>query len=204
MKIEMWDMQGSFSYGKKLLQFRLMRMIVAGVFLALSLSGQQVVSLQTSGDTAVLTLRVKPTNFVTVSGAPYSGKRVTTGVQTRPDGNRVDENRTVVFYRDSAGRNRTERPVSIPGSPVVITIMDPTVGCEYVLDPGNMTAHKLLGVEVRTRPASEVEAMEQTGEQLSSGAGNPAGDTTARTRTENLGTQTMQGMLVRGSRTTTT
>src|ERR1700689_4427979 len=102
-----------------------MRILIAGAFLALSLQGQQVVSLQTSGDAAIVTIRVKPTNFVTISGAPYSAKRITTGVQTRPDGNRVDENRTVLFYRDSAGRNRTERPVSIPGSPVEIMIMDP-------------------------------------------------------------------------------
>jgi len=184
-----------------------MRTLFACAFLALvSGQAQQVVSLQTSGDTAILTIRVKPANFVTVSGAPYSAKRITTGVQIRPDGNRVDENRTVLFYRDSAGRNRTEWPVSIPGSPIEIMIMDPTLGCEYVLDPGTKTAHKLVGVQVATRPASEALAMDvqERASETQAAPGNPGSDRSARTQTENLGTQTMQGLEVRGSRTTTT
>ncbi len=179
-----------------------MRTLIACAFFALTAQAQQVLSLQTSGDTAIVTIRVSPANFVTVSGAPYSAKRVTTGVQTRPDGNRVDENRTVVFYRDSAGRNRTERPVSVPGSPILITIMDPTLGSEYLLDPGNKTAHKLIGVQVRTMPSAEAARMNV--EEQSAVSPLPAASQSIHTQTENLGTKTMQGLEVHGTRTTTT
>lgn len=180
-----------------------MRLLIAGVLIAIPALGQQMISMRTSGDAAILTIRVNRTNYRTISGAPYSAKRITTGMQTRPDGNKVAENRTVLFYRDSAGRNRTERPVSIPGSPVMITIMDPTLGCEYVLDAGNKTAHKLIGVQVTTIATSELEKGGGHGDEAE-GAPTTAPPGTARVQTENLGTQVLQGLEVHGSRTTTT
>ncbi|HEY3825287.1 MAG TPA: hypothetical protein VGL82_12060 [Bryobacteraceae bacterium] len=49
-----------------------MKLLIAGALLAISGYAQQMVSMRTSGDTAILTIRVDPRNFVTVSGAPDS------------------------------------------------------------------------------------------------------------------------------------
>lgn len=179
-----------------------MRLLTAGLLLSLTASAQQMISMRASGDMDILTIRVNPTNFVTISGAPYSGTRVTTGVQIRTDGTRVDENRTALFYRDSSGRNRTERPVSIPGSPVMVTIMDPALGCEYVLSPGDKTAYKLTGVHVRTEPLGDYQASAASLETATE-SNLPAVPGGAQTRTEDLGNQTMQGLQVHGVRTST-
>ena len=164
-----------------------------------ALCAQQMVSMQTTGDTAVITVRIKELTFTTVSGAPYSTKRITNGVQTRPDGTRIMQNQTALFYRDSAGRNHTEQQVAFRDSPYMVTIMDPILGCEYVLDPGNKIAHKLAGVVIRTVPvpAGKSQAMRIE-------AGTVTSADKVVTRTEDLGTRTILGMTAYGRKTTTT
>lgn len=162
--------------------------------------------MQPSGDSAILTIRISPASYTTVPDVPYSATRVTTGVQIRPDGDRIDEKHAVLFYRDSAGRSRAEQPVSIPGSPVEIMIMDPTLGCAYILDPGNKIAHKLIGIQVRSVPAvpGGMDALRRTFASWYAEAAATTPDRSAKTRTESLVPQTIQGFEVHGSRTTTT
>jgi hypothetical protein len=186
-----------------------MRLPAVIAFLALTSAAlaQQMVSMQTVGDNAIVTLRVNETSFVTISGAPYSAKRVTNGVQVRADGTRIPQNQTALFYRDGAGRNRTEKQVALRDSPYMVTIMDPTLGCEYVLDPGNRIAHRLVGPKIRTQPLEAVQAMRRQVENevgplaLAGTASSQDGITTRR---EDLGSRTIQGLTANGSRVTTT
>ncbi len=160
--------------------------------------------MQTSGDTATITLRINQPAFTTFSGAPYSTKRVTTRIQTHADGTHVTlQNQTALFYRDTAGRNRTERQLAFRDSPYIVTIMDPVLGCEYVLDPGNKIAHRLAGVVIRTTPArtpAQQNAMRDDAPSPQSGK-SPFGVTTLF---ESLGNKTLQGLSAEGKRTTVT
>ncbi len=72
-------------------------------------------------------------------------------------------------------------------------------GCEYVLDPGNKIAHRLVGVHIDTRPLPSTSvARDSEGLQP---ATLPASAIVAHT--EDLGTRTMQGLSARGAKTTT-
>ena len=169
--------------------------------LPLVAAAQQMVSMQTTGggDAAAITIRVRESNFTTFSGAPYSAKRVWVATEIRADGTRVPQNRSALFYRDSAGRNRTEAQVALRDSPYMTTIMDPICGCEYVLDPGNKIAHRLAGVHVETRPVPSGSTARDS-EELQP-ATVPANAIVAHT--EDLGTRTIQGLSARGTKTTT-
>lgn len=177
-----------------------MRRFAILALLPLAAAAQQMVSMQTSGETAIITVRVRQSNFTTFSGAPYSAKRVWVATDVRADGTRVPQNRSALFYRDSAGRNRTEAQVALRDSPYMTTIMDPVIGCEYVLDPGNKIAHRLIGVHIGTMPVpSRPESRDS--EELQP-ASVPASAISAHT--EDLGTRTIQGLSARGTKTTTT
>jgi hypothetical protein len=66
-----------------------LRLIAVAGLLPIAAGAQQMVSMQTSGDVATITVRVREQGFTTFSGAPYSARRITTGTQTRPDGTHV-------------------------------------------------------------------------------------------------------------------
>src|SRR5882757_7621744 len=74
-------------------------------------------------------------------GHPYSADQVTERVQTLADGTRITQSpQTTKFYRDSAGRTRTEYIFTPPpGSvmargPSIIQIADPVAGYHYTLN----------------------------------------------------------------------
>jgi hypothetical protein len=77
----------------------------------------------------------------TVKGAPYSGVGTTEVVTTLADGNRITRTNTMHYYRDSAGRMRTEYQLAAIGpfvpqeSQSIVTITDPVAGKRYVLRP---------------------------------------------------------------------
>lgn len=84
-----------------------------------------------------------------VIGAPYSAEQVSERTQTLNDGTHItDEPRSQFHvYRDSAGRTRTERPffmgrLAQPDSPILVEIIDPVEGCQYILDTFNQVAHR--------------------------------------------------------------
>jgi hypothetical protein len=77
----------------------------------------------------------------TVKGAPYSGVGTTEVVTTLADGNRITRTNTMHYFRDSAGRMRTEYQLAAIGpfvpeeSQSIVTITDPVAGKRYVLHP---------------------------------------------------------------------
>src|SRR5262249_13566654 len=77
----------------------------------------------------------------TVKGAPYSGVGTTEVVTRLADGNRITRTNTMRYFRDSAGRTRTEYQLGAIGpfvpeeSQSIVTITDPVAGKRYVLTP---------------------------------------------------------------------
>lgn len=185
-----------------------------------------------------------------VTGAPYSGEEVTERVQTLADGTHITQPpQKTVFYRDSQGRTRIERTISLPpgasiaAAPRIIEISDPVSGARYTLDPRSRTARKLsfpsappppppgttvtsqrLAVQAATPlfspslPDSQPQSPPTpsgttvTSQRLAVQAATPAmppflPDSQAKRpefSRESLGTQTIEGVLAEGSRTTVT
>ena len=76
-----------------------------------------------------------------LKGAPYSGVGTTEVVTTLADGNRITRTNTMRYFRDNAGRTRTEYQLAAIGPFVpeearsIVTITDPVAGMRYVLHP---------------------------------------------------------------------
>jgi len=87
-----------------------------------------------------LDIKLEPTAEA-VKGAPYSGVGTTEVVTTLADGNRITRTNTMRYFRDSAGRMRTEYQLAAIGpfvpqeSQSIVTITDPVAGKRYVLHP---------------------------------------------------------------------
>jgi hypothetical protein len=88
-----------------------------------------------------MTVSIEPQPDV-LKGAPYSGVGTTEVVTTLADGNRITRTNTMKYYRDSAGRTRTEYQLAAIGPFVpeeaqsIVTITDPVSKQHYVLHPG--------------------------------------------------------------------
>jgi hypothetical protein len=129
-----------------------------------------------------------------VKNAPYSADLITETTQMLADGNRLHQTTTARVYRDSQGRTRREQSLSGLGAltgrarlPRVVFINDPVAGVNYALNPEDHTASRSAWMH----PAY--------------GRGLPPrlprhGDD----KVESLGAETMEGVAVRGTRTTTT
>lgn len=133
-----------------------------------------------------------PASRTPVTGAPYSAVETTQFEQTLAGGNQISRQEDVKVFRDSQGRVRTERTFTRQGSTMsrtMISIFDPVAGYSYLLDPSKSTAVKI------SLPPSHAAQM---GRQRS-----PRANAAAR-QTDNLGTQTVNGVNATGTRTTET
>lgn len=169
-----------------------------------------------------------------VVGAPYSGTITNQSVQTLADGNRIVETFTGSTARDSQGRTRQDAPLPILGnmsaanSRHLVFIQDPVSQISYTLDLTGKTAQKINapppledgGPAPNLSPAANGPAAAlpdkffvRTEGQIPAGGALPpplavAGfvefDDSKQVTTENLGSQTMEGVLVNGTRTTRT
>jgi hypothetical protein len=141
-----------------------------------------------------------------VTGAPYSAEQTGETVKTLADGARVSEpSPTVRFYRDSAGRTRTERcqRSGRPDAQLTIEITDPVARFRYTLDTAAKIAHR--------QPIAPIEAAPH----LANGPSCPVGFTYSgplpretpaeppKTTAENLGSRTIEGVPAVGARCTT-
>lgn len=136
-------------------------------------------------------------------GEPYSAASQNEIVQTLADGTHVTrKSAPQKLYRDSQGRTRTETYMnSSPDddqAPILMNILihDPVAGTTYVLNPKDHTARQF------ERPVTAVpppHANTNTAPPLPQIKSEPV-----KIKTEDLGTQTMEGLLVQGTRTTRT
>jgi len=85
-----------------------------------------------------------------VKGVPFSGDFVTENAQTLADGNRIKSANTTSYARDGDGRTRREitfdaiGPFSGGAARRTIFIHDPVSKIDYILDPQEKTARKII------------------------------------------------------------
>jgi hypothetical protein len=156
-----------------------------------------------------------------VKGAPYSATITNESVQTLADGTHITQSSSGSTARDSQGRTRQDAPLpsignlSASDAPHLVFVQDPVAGTSYTLNLTDKTAWKnpmlpggiVAGAEVTTNAVF-----------VHSAGGAPPDlppppmvmqkhmlmDDPAETSTENLGSQTMEGVQVTGVRTTQT
>jgi hypothetical protein len=141
-----------------------------------------------------------PFGMPAVTGAPYSAEEISEHLQVLADGTRISRTMPATkVYRDSNGRTRRERPMFMgavesktPSSPLIVEIEDPVAEAKYVLDAANLVAHRQALPRFGTRGFTTPRAAPPRNNMPP-----------PRTNTEDLGTQTIEGILVEGRRTTT-
>jgi len=143
------------------------------------------------GDFALVRAEFGMANKV-VQGSPYSAQAVTTFTQTLANGDHIQRTTTASVARDSQGRTRTERSFGAigalsagPGAGRTVMIFDPVAGKSYVLDPTSKTVRSTEIPAARTANAKA----------------RPARNL-ASAKTEDLGTQVIQGITAQGTRVT--
>ena len=158
-----------------------------------------------------------------VKGAPYSANVVNESVQTLADGNRIVQNTTGSMARDSQGRTRQSMPLpqignlSAANAPQLVFIQDPVAQTAYQLNLTDKTAHKIpLPPALASLPGAPARVVTQsfstsTGFSTVGAVGGGGVVMKAQriaepgeSHTEDLGTQTMQGIAAHGTRTTRT
>lgn len=167
-----------------------------------------------------------------VLGAPYSATITNESVQTLADGNRIVQTNTGSTARDSQGRTRQDTVLpaignlSAANAPHLIFIHDPVAQTSYTLNLTEKTAQKMpalpplpggtggvtgavvsMRVEGNGAPLPPPDAMPDVA--IAAGPGPGAFfekhlniERQDQVNTEDLGSQTMEGVLVKGIRTT--
>jgi hypothetical protein len=147
-----------------------------------------------------------------VTGSPFSADVVNEFKRTLSDGTLVDRKTTGSIARDSQGRTRREMtppaigPYATSGAPTIILINDPVAHKHYALNPKDKTAREL-------GPAPHFGGMGRDGHDgqgnfgargRDGGPGGPGGMRGGEPVTISLGTKTIEGVTVNGTRTTRT
>jgi hypothetical protein len=166
-----------------------------------------------------------------VVGAPYSGTITNEMVQTLSDGTHITQTTTGTVARDSQGRTRQDAPLPMIGNlsaanaPHLVFILDPVAQVSYTLNLTDKTAQKMPAPPFSAPNAAMAneKLFLQMGPQVSVTGGGPmplapmpqmpvmplqkmdiSRNDAANSTTEDLGSQTMEGALVNGTRTTRT
>ena len=163
-----------------------------------------------------------------VKGAPYTATISNESVQTLADGTRIVQSSEGSAARDSQGRTRQDAPLpaiggmAATGAPRLVMIQDPVAGVGYTLNLTEKTAWKHPmpsfgpGVAGPTAASKTVIVRSIGGEPGELPPPPPSPDapmvlmqragveSPGEVTTEDLGTQTMEGVVVTGVRTTQT
>ncbi len=166
-----------------------------------------------------------------VKGAPYSATTTTETVQTLADGNRISQSYTGSVARDSEGRTRQDMALPPIGNlsaarlPHLVFINDPVAGASYTLNLTEKTAWKnpmpmpLPGMDSHGGSGeAHTFFFQSTGAAPGSAVPPPPpppppavalmkhldNEDKSEAGTESLGSQTMEGVLANGVRTTRT
>jgi len=130
-----------------------------------------------------------------VAGAPYSAEETNTKVQTLADGTHITHAGPIrKLYRDSAGRTRTEGPVTVE-------ITDPVAHVKYTLDTVRKVAHRQTIGAPRAQMATR--HAPAPGTTIACPVLNDCARGGPRVTVEKLARQTFEGLLVAGERRTT-
>jgi len=141
----------------------------------------------------------------TVTGAPYSAEAVTESIQTLGDGNAIRKKTVVRVFRDGAGRTARQE-ADAKGDFQTVQIFDPVAGATHVLDPRNRTAvsrplaMKKVSLEDEQQRLTEIER-KMTVELQAKAKYDVVLKPLDAGRTETLPAQTIEGLRVEGTRT---
>jgi hypothetical protein len=170
------------------------KLTIAALLVTVSVFAQGPRHFGPGGDFAMERAEFGISNKV-VQGAPYSAQAVTQFTQTLPNGDHVQRTTTASIARDSQGRTRVDRSLAAVGAlsataggqARAIMIHDSVAGVSYALNPATKTG---TSMQIRTRPAaSEAHAQHSAAFK-------------AAVKTDDLGTQVMQGITAQGKRMT--
>jgi hypothetical protein len=157
-----------------------------------------------------------------VKGAPYSATINNESIQTLADGNRIVQTNTGMVSRDSQGRTRQDAALpaignlSAASAPHLVFIQDPVAGTSYTLNLTDKTAWKNPmspggtdgpGVAVGTffiQRATGPPPVPLPTPPMIALPKHLATDEQLEANSEALGSQTMEGIVVNGVRTTHT
>jgi hypothetical protein len=160
-----------------------------------------------------------------VQGAPYSASINNELIQTLADGNRIVQSSGGNTARDSQGRTRQDAvlpPIgnlSAANAPHLVFIQDPVAQTSYTLNLTDKTAQKMMMPPAGAPGFGTEHGANKFFIHMEGGPGamggplpppgialqkNFDGDEHAQVTTEDLGSQTMEGVLVNGVRTTRT
>jgi hypothetical protein len=143
-----------------------------------------------------------------VKGAPFSATATSETTSTLQDGSVLHRTSQVSVYRDSQGRSRHEAtftgfgPLTASGAAkTMVSISDPVAGMHIMLDNENKVAHTSAfhthggtGANAQSAPAFEGKMQERLQQDEAAGL----------LKKESLGTQTINGLVAEGTRTTHT
>ena len=162
-----------------------------------------------------------------VLGAPYSATIKNENIQTLEDGTHITQTTAGNIARDSQGRTRQDASLppignlSAADAPHIVFIQDPVAQTAYTLNLTDKTAMKMPGLPMNISASGPAggpgKVLMQMGTALPAVGPPPPGMAVAlsmqktfisgdqgQSNTEDLGSQTMEGVLVNGVRTTRT
>jgi hypothetical protein len=158
-----------------------------------------------------------------VKNSPYSAQSVTEFTQTLADGNRIHRTTAGSIARDSEGRTRREQtlsgigPMASTGEAMKsVTINDPVTGTSYSLEPNSHAAHVMHYTAFNTtynvrvnkdgaeKVAAEKMALDKAKAEMMVKMKVRSRGLEPNTKSEDLGTQVMEGVTVEGKRVTRT
>ncbi len=160
-----------------------------------------------------------------VKGAPYSATTTSESTQTLADGNHISQTTTGSVARDSQGRTRQDTALPAIGNlsaanvPHLVFVRDPVAGTSFTLNLTDKTAWKNPMISIDTgSPGAQIETNTVI-VRTKDGAGAPdmpplppaiemmkhvERDDDSPATTESLGSQTIEGVVANGVRTTRT
>ena len=144
-----------------------------------------------------------------VTGAPYSAVEVSTEQQQLAGGNVIQRQTTRNISRDGQGRVRVETQMTRPnasGQPTTythISISDPVAGVAYDIDPQNKVANS-HPIRPMGPPRNGAAPNGQQANLRGPGGPRAARPADPNVKSEDLGTQSVNSVLAKGSRTTHT
>lgn len=132
-----------------------------------------------------------------ILNAPYSVVEETEHSQTLGDGTHMVSRTQAHLYRDSFGRTRKERFAAnrngtTSNEPIIVEINDPVAGTGYTLYVGERVARRIAPPVKFPRNPNVLRKPLSSGESVQS-----------KSTSENLGTQSIEGVMADGVRNTT-
>jgi len=198
-------------------------LILAASFCAFAQESGNVV-FQSAGPAGAMAWGFEKGATAVVKGAPYSATMNNESIQTLADGNRIVQTTTGTVSRDSQGRTRQDAALPAIGNlsaasdPHLVFIQDPVAGTSYTLNLTDKTAWKNptppagKGGPTVSVASGTFFVHTEGGTPLPPPPPPPmmaqtkhlATDEQLEANTESLGSQTMEGVVVNGVRTTRT